>query len=62
MVTYFECIVDTAQWTMLRERIIGEIEEDADSLRFYFSGSNWQHKDEHIGTKESIDQEELLII
>jgi CRISPR-associated protein Cas2 len=58
----FECIVDPAQWTMLRERLIGEIEEDADSLRFYFLGSNWQHKVEHIGDKESIDQEELLII
>jgi CRISPR-associated protein Cas2 len=57
MVTYFECIVDPAQWTMLRERIIGEIEEYADSLRFYFSGSNWQHKVKHIGDKESIDQE-----
>ena len=58
----FECIVDPAQWTMLRERLIDEIEEEADSLRFYFLGSNWQHKVEHIGAKKSIDQEGPLII
>lgn len=58
----FECIVDPAQWTMLRERLIGEIEEEADSLRFYFLGSNWKHRVEHVGAKASIDQEGPLII
>ncbi len=58
----FECIVDPAQWTVLRQRLIDEIEEEADSLRFYFLGSNWQHKVEHIGAKETVDQEGPLII
>ena len=53
----FECIVDPAQWTRLRQRLIGEIDEEVDSLRFYFLGSNWKHRVEHIGAKESIDQE-----
>jgi len=55
-------IVDPAQWTMLRERLIKEIDEEADSLRFYFLGSNWKHRVEHVGAKASIDQEGPLII
>jgi len=58
----FECIVDPAQWTKLRRRLISEIEEDVDSLRFYFLGSHWQRRVEHIGAKPSIDQEGLLLI
>ncbi|WP_028586059.1 CRISPR-associated endonuclease Cas2 [Desulfogranum mediterraneum] len=57
----FECIVDPAQWAMMRQKLINEIDEDADSLRFYFLGSNWQHRLEHIGAKEGIDQEGPLI-
>jgi CRISPR-associated protein Cas2 len=58
----FECIVDPAQWTKLKQRLIDEIDEEADSLRFYFLGSNWKHRVEHVGAKPSIDQEGLLII
>ena len=58
----FECIVDPAQWTVLRQRLIDEIDKNSDSLRFYFLGSNWKHRVEHIGAKESIDQEGVLII
>jgi len=58
----FECIVDPAQWTMLKERLISEIDPEKDSLRFYYLGSNWQHRVEHIGAKASIDQEGLLIV
>jgi CRISPR-associated protein Cas2 len=58
----FECILDPAQWTMLRKRLIGEIDPETDSLRFYFLGSNWKHRVEHIGAKASIDQEGPLII
>lgn len=58
----FECIVDPAQWTMMRQKLIDEIEENSDSLRFYFLGSNWKHKVEHIGAKQTVDQEGPLII
>lgn len=58
----FECIVDPAQWTVLRQRLIEEIDQEEDSLRFYFLGSNWKHRVEHIGAKEGIDQEGPLII
>jgi CRISPR-associated protein Cas2 len=58
----FECIVDPAQWTQMRELLIEVIDEKQDSLRFYFMGSNWKHRVEHIGAKEAVDQEGPLII
>ena len=57
----FECIVDPAQWTVLRDRLIKEINLKEDSLRFYFLGSNWRRRVEHIGAKKTIDQEGPLI-
>lgn len=47
----FECEVDPAQWTMLRNRLLKEIDAEADSLRFYFLGANWRRRIEHVGAK-----------
>ncbi len=58
----FECLIDPAQWTVLRNRLIKEIDAEKDSLRFYFLGSNWRGRVEHVGAKESLDQEGPLII
>jgi CRISPR-associated protein Cas2 len=58
----FECNVDPAQWTVLRQRLIDEINPGADSLRFYFLGSNWKKRIEHVGAKKSLDLEGPLII
>ncbi len=58
----FECIVDPAQWAVLKQRLIDEIDKEVDSLRFYYLGSNWRRRVEHIGAKETIDQEGPLIV
>jgi len=58
----FECLVDPAQWTSLRQQLLDEIDMEADSLRFYFLGAQWQNRVEHVGAKESVDQEGPLII
>jgi len=58
----FECIVDPAQWAVLKQRLIDEIDQEVDSLRFYYLGSNWRRRVEHIGAKKAIDQEGPLII
>lgn len=58
----FECVVDPTQWTIMRRNLINEIEPELDSLRFYFLGSNWKRKVEHIGAKTSLDIEGPLII
>lgn len=57
----FECIVDPAQWAAVRAKLIDEIEQEKDSLRFYFLGSNWKRRVEHVGAKPSLDQEGPLV-
>jgi len=58
----FECIVDPAQWTLLRHRLMTTYKEEEDSLRFYFLGSNWERKVEHHGTKETLNLESDTLI
>jgi len=57
----FECQVDPAQWTSLRARLIEEIDNKTDSLRFYRLGSNWRPRVEHVGAKPALDLEGPLI-
>ncbi|OGR02433.1 MAG: CRISPR-associated endonuclease Cas2 [Deltaproteobacteria bacterium RIFOXYA12_FULL_61_11] len=58
----FECLVDPAQWTMLRSRLEHEIDPQLDSLRYYFLGANWRNRIEHVGAKKTFDQEGPLIV
>ncbi len=58
----FECIVDPAQWAVMRQKLIDEINQKTDSLRFYFLGSNWQRRVEHVGAKPGVKQDGLLMI
>lgn len=58
----FECLVDPAQWTNFRSQLIDLINEEKDSLRFYFLGKNWKRRVEHIGAKEALDPEGPMII
>jgi CRISPR-associated protein Cas2 len=51
----FECEIDPAQWTALRARLEEIVDPSTDSLRFYFLGSNWQHRVEHVGAKPTLD-------
>mgnify|MGYP006304493261 CR=1 FL=1 len=51
----FECDVDPAQWAKLRHGLLEIIDEEEDSLRFYFLGSNWRRRVEHHGTKAATD-------
>jgi CRISPR-associated protein Cas2 len=57
----FECLVDPAQWTRLRQTLVELIDAEEDSLRFYFLGSNWQKRVEHVGAKITYDPEGPLI-
>lgn len=57
----FECLVDPAEWAKLRQRLIDEIKQDEDSLRFYFLGKNWRGRVEHIGAGVPYDPEGPLI-
>lgn len=57
----FECLVDPAMWVKLKAELEDEIDTDMDSLRYYFLGSNWQHRVEHVGAKPTYDPEGPLI-
>ena len=57
----FECLVEPAQWTALRASLIDNIDQEKDSLRFYFLGANWKNRLEHVGAKAAIDQEGPLV-
>ncbi|MFA6435071.1 MAG: CRISPR-associated endonuclease Cas2 [Elusimicrobiales bacterium] len=58
----FECEVDPALWVKLKNQLIKEIDQEKDSLRFYYLGSNWERRIEHVGAKKSLDLDEPLII
>jgi len=58
----FECLVDPGMWELLRASLIATIDPDVDSLRFYFLGSNWKRRVEHVGAKATPDPEGPLVI
>ncbi len=58
----FECLLDPAGWTLMRAQLIDAIDDEADSLRFYFLGANWKRRVEHVGAKAAYDPEGPLIV
>lgn len=58
----FEIEVDPAQWTTLKSRLEQAIDPKKDSLRYYFLGSNWRRRIEHIGAKASLDYGDPLLV
>jgi len=58
----FECLLEPAQWVLLRKQLIEAIDPDQDSLRFYFLGANWKRRVEHAGAKPSYDPEGTLLL
>ena len=58
----FECLVDPAQWTALRARLLQLYKPEEDSLRFYFLGKKWESKVEHHGNKETLNLESDTLI
>ncbi len=57
----FEIEVEPDQWIRLKNRLVGIIDEDTDSLRFYFLGREWQRRVEHVGAKAVPDLNAPLI-
>lgn len=56
----FECLVNPAQFTLLREKLESIVDPEVDSIRYYFLGSNWKRRVEHFGAKISYDPEGML--
>jgi len=51
----FECEVNPAQFTVLKNTLIEIFNPEEDSLRFYFLGTKGRQKVEHIGAKVTVD-------
>lgn len=58
----FECILDQAQSVMLKQILSDIIDENVDSLRFYYLGDKYQTKVEHIGVERGIAVDQPLIL
>jgi CRISPR-associated protein Cas2 len=58
----FECVVDPAQWVKLKTILEKTIDEKNDSLRYYYLGSNYKRRIEHVGAKPSYDVDGPLIV
>jgi len=51
----FECEIDPAQFTELKNKLMEIYEPEEDSLRFYILGKKGKQKVEHIGAKPIVD-------
>jgi len=58
----FECVVDPAQWTRLKNTLEKIIDSKTDSLRYYYLGADWKRRVEHVGAKPSYDVDGPLIV
>lgn len=58
----FECSLTPDLWIKLKTRLENIIDPKLDSLRYYYLGSNWKNRVEHVGAKRTYDVEGPLII
>lgn len=58
----FECVLDAAQCQALQHKLVQIMDQDKDSLRFYYLGNQYQAKIEHFGAKETYDAEGVLMV
>lgn len=58
----FECSLDAAQCRMLKAKLCEIMDEEKDSLRFYYLGNRYENKIEHFGAKSTYMPEDTLIL
>lgn len=58
----FECQVGQKEWVQLRDRLLREMKEDEDSLRFYFLDEKAVQRTEHHGVGKPVDLTEPLLL
>ena len=51
----FEANLDYSSFLKLKDKLIKLIDEETDSLRFYYLGNNYKNKVEHIGAHPGFD-------
>ena len=58
----FEADLDYSEFLKLKNKLIKLIDEEHDSLRFYYLGNNWERKIEHVGSKQTYNPEGVIIL
>lgn len=58
----FECILDQAQCVLLKAILSDIIDEEVDSLRFYYLGDKYKTKVESIGLERGKAVDDILIL
>lgn len=58
----FECVLDASQMLILKDKLCSLIDEEIDSLRFYYLGNHYQTKIEHYGAKHTYEAEGTLMV
>lgn len=58
----FEADLDYSTFLKLKDNLIQLINQEQDSLRFYYLGNNWERKVEHIGAKKTYNPEGVIIV
>ena len=58
----FEADLDYSAFMKLKESLLKIIDQEKDSLRFYYLGNNWERRVEHVGAKQTYNPEGVLII
>ena len=58
----FECLLDAAQCKQLQHKLLAIMDEEKDSLRFYYLGNKYETRIEHFGAKAGYAPEGALII
>lgn len=58
----FECLIDAAQCRQLQHKLRTIMDEEKDSLRFYYLGNSYETRIEHFGANLGYAPEGALII
>ena len=58
----FECLLDAAQCRMLQAKLVSIMDEELDSLRFYYLGNQYEQKIQHIGRNAGYQPEGVLMV
>ena len=58
----FECLIDAAQCRMLQQKLCTIMDDELDSLRFYYLGNKYENNIEHFGAKRGYEPEGVLMV
>lgn len=58
----FECLIDSATFVVLKDKLCSIMDKREDSIRFYYLGKNYEKKIEHFGVNNNYEPEGFLSV